>query len=226
MLKLHRDRVRLDHRRPEQFQRHVHQRPARQRAPPGQRRSGPVGQHVDALHGPGRRIARRAGPDHQHSASGRSGRTLADRSLGDAGGRKPHLRLPGRDAAELVARPGAEQFAGDVSHGAGRQPHVGHRPVLAAHYGVDLRMGRGRPRLHHAGRPGHQEPPAESAPYAERRPRRRPHQHQQDDSRLRHRAERGRAHQRRPPGRSLESGGQHRADGRARGDLRAHARPL
>ena len=65
-----------------------------------------------------------------------------------------------------------------------------------------------------------------SAPHAQRRARRPADHHQQDDPRLRDRAERGRRHQRRPPGRPLEPGRQHRANGRPRGDLRAHARAL
>ncbi len=49
---------------------------------------------------------------------------------------------------------------------------------------------------------------------------------QQDDSRLRPAAQRRRADQRRARRQSLEPGGQHRAARRARGDLRADARPL
>jgi len=57
---------------------------------------------------------------------------------------------PRRFAAERLARPRAEQLADHVPHGAGREPHAGHRSTLAADHGTDFRVGRGRPRLHHA----------------------------------------------------------------------------
>ena len=90
------------------------------------------------------------------------------------------------EGSQPLAGPGPQQFAGHVSHGAGREPHAGHRPVAQPHHGVDLRVGRSRPRLHHAAgpsRPRTLEPKVrrdrQGIDTAER------HHDQQDDSRLR-----------------------------------------
>lgn len=63
---------------------------------------------------------------------------------------------------------GSQQSPGDVSHGPGRQPHARHRPALAADYGVDLRVGRSRPGLHHARRRRQQATGPQGPPHAQR----------------------------------------------------------
>ena len=89
----------------------------------------------------------------EHQSRPGVGRLVADRQNGHAGGRQPDPRLPRRHAAKFLARPGAEQSADHVPHGAGREPHARHRPTLAADHGVDFRVGRGRPRLRDADGP-------------------------------------------------------------------------
>jgi hypothetical protein len=86
-------------------------------------------------------------------------------------------------------------------------------------------MGGGRPRLHHARRSGDSRP-ADQGPPRPHGGRSRLDVHQSDDPRLRAGAAGGRAHERRAGRRPLRVGGQRRADGRPRGDLRADAGPL
>ena len=65
-----------------------------------------IRRHADALHGPGRRDAGRPGQDHQHRPAGRPRRPLADRPLGEPGGRQPHLRLRGEARRRTRGWPG------------------------------------------------------------------------------------------------------------------------
>ena len=60
------------------------------------------------------------------------------------------VRARGRQ--QPLARAGPQQSADHVSHGLGREPHARHRPAAQSNHAVDFRMGRGRPRLHHADR--------------------------------------------------------------------------
>ena len=153
-------------------------------------------------------------------------RRLADRRLAQpdrrqrmADARRPRLVAP-------LAQPGPQQPADHVSHGAGGEPHDGHRPAAGPHHGDDLRLGRRRPRLHHAQGSRDGQADAQGAPPPPRPAQRREDLDQQDDSRLRRRAERRRAHQQRPRRLALGPGPEHRQPRRPRGDLRADAGAL
>ena len=77
-------------------------------------------------------------------------RRLADREIGQPrSGQPAAFRRSGR---QPLAGRRPQQFADHVSHGPGRQPHARHRPAPGPHHGPDLRLGRSRPRLHHARR--------------------------------------------------------------------------
>ena len=122
-----------------------------------QRRSTADRPHRDALHRPERSAVVEPRLADRHRFRPIARRPIADRPLDQSTRREPDFLVAARHRGRPMAGPGPQQPAGDVSHGTGGQPHARYRPVARPHHAVDLRMGRGRSRLHHAAsirRPG------------------------------------------------------------------------
>ena len=162
-------RRRLPARRSGQLQRHLRQRRASHRAAAGQRRPRAARPHAAALH---RR--RRAHRSSRSTTKSISSARPTSKARGSSN-RSARSGQPDFFAADAGRQPLAgrrpQQPADHVSHGAGRQPHARHRPASGPHHGHDLRMGRGRSRLHHAHRstkPNELEPAVQPQPQGRR----------------------------------------------------------
>ena len=152
----------------------------------GQRRPGASRQHAAAVHGDRRRMPTATSGDKidiiaRQQADDRS-RIVRSMSQEAAAGCST---LDFDDAASPWLAHGAQPSADHVPHGAGRQPHARHRSTARPHHAVDLRVGRSRPRLHHAARSEHQEARSPRCAATARASRGEKAHDQQDDPRLR-----------------------------------------
>ncbi len=110
--------------------------------------------HADDLHRRRRTGVPRSGGRCRYRGSESADEWLADRQYDGPAGGQPDLR-PGGGLRESLVGPCPQQSGRHVPHGAGRQPHAGHRSAAATDRGADFRMGGGGSRLRDAAGPRH-----------------------------------------------------------------------